>query len=90
MEQQPKRRRANRTEAAQSGQEQQRIAQWLKKIRFRKALFGVSEKDVWKKIGELNEMYQELLAAERIRYDTLLEYQQLHPAETQHPGEGSA
>ena len=89
MEQQPKRRRANRTEAAQDRQEQH-IAQWLKKIRFRKALFGVSEKDVWKKIGELNDMYQELLAAERIRYDALLEYQQLHPAETQHPGEGSA
>ena len=85
MEQQPKRRRANRAEAAQSGQEQQRIAQWLKKVRFRKALFGVSEKDVWKKIGELNDMYQELLAAERIRYDTLLECQQARQTE-----EGSA
>lgn len=35
---------------------------------------GVSEKDVWKKIGELNAMYEASLAAERIRYDTLIEY----------------
>lgn len=90
MEQQPKRRRSARTEAVQDGQEQQRIAQWLKKVRFRKALFGVSEKDVWKKIGELNDMYQELLAAERIRYDTLLEYQRQHPAESHAQEEGTA
>ncbi|NMA64839.1 MAG: signal peptidase I [Clostridiaceae bacterium] len=35
-----------------------KIEKWLKKLRFRKKLFGgVSEQDVWKKIGELNEMF---------------------------------
>lgn len=54
-------------------QEEQRIVEWLKKVRFRKKLFGgVSEKDVWKKLGELNEMYQKALIAERARYDALL------------------
>lgn len=56
-------------------EEQRQIAQWLKKVKFRKSLFGVSEKDVWKKISELNEMYQQAIKAERIRYDVLLEEQ---------------
>jgi len=53
--------------------EQQRIIDWLKKVRFRKQLFGgVSEPDVWKKIDELNKLYDAALTAERIRYETLL------------------
>lgn len=53
--------------------EQQRIAKWLKEVKFRKRLFGgVSERDVWKKLLELNEMYNAALAAERARYDALL------------------
>ena len=32
-----------------------KIEQWLEGVRFRKQFFGgVSEQDVWKKIGELN------------------------------------
>lgn len=54
--------------------EEQRIAQWLERVRFRRRLFGgVNEKDVWNKIGELNEMYCKALVAERARYDALLE-----------------
>lgn len=54
--------------------EQQEIAEWLKKVRFRKTLFGgVSESDVWKKISELDAKYEQALRAERVRYDTLLE-----------------
>lgn len=54
--------------------EQKRIAQWLKKVRFRRQMFGgVSEQDVWKKIDELNRMYEAALSAERARYDALLE-----------------
>ena len=50
------------------------IAPWLKKVKFRKQIFGgVSERDVWKKIGELNEMFNRALIAERARYDALLE-----------------
>ena len=55
--------------------EQQKIIQWLKKVHFKKRIFGgVSEADVWKKIGELNTMYDAALAAERIRYDTMIEH----------------
>lgn len=50
------------------------IGSWLKQVRFRRCLFGgVSEPDVWKKIGELNTMYEAALSAERARYDALLE-----------------
>lgn len=57
----------------QSAYEQKRIQMWLKQVRFQKAAFGgVKEADVWKKIGELNAMYEALLTAERVRYDTLL------------------
>jgi hypothetical protein len=53
--------------------EQQNIIEWLKKVRFRKQLFGgISEADVWKKMDELNKLYDAALTAERIRYETLL------------------
>lgn len=53
--------------------EQLQIANWLKTARFRKQLFGgISEEDVWKKIEQLNELYDAALRAERIRYDVLL------------------
>lgn len=53
---------------------QARIRQWLKQVRFRKAVLGgVSEADVWKKLGELNALYEAALSAERARYDALLE-----------------
>lgn len=53
--------------------EQERIHKWLKQVRFRKVLFGgVSEADVWKKIAELNGLYEAALSAERARYDALL------------------
>lgn len=54
--------------------EQKRVITWLRKVRFKKRIFGgVSERDVWKKIAELNSMYDLALIAERARYDTLLE-----------------
>lgn len=50
-----------------------RIAGWLQKVKFRKQIFGgVSQADVFRKIGELNDMYREALIAERARYDALL------------------
>ena len=61
------------TEKAPINSEQQKIVEWLKKVRFQKQLFGgVSEADVWKKIDELNKLYDAALTAERIRYETLL------------------
>lgn len=53
--------------------EQERIRQWLTQVKFRKNLFGgVDEADVWKKLGELNSLYEAALSAERARYDALL------------------
>lgn len=53
--------------------EQERIQRWLKQVRFKTALIGgVEESDVWKKIAELNTLYEAALSAERARYDALL------------------
>ena len=53
--------------------EQERIQKWLKQVRFKKTLFGgVSEADLWKKIAELNSLYEAAISAERARYDALL------------------
>ena len=74
-----KRRARNPTEADEIhplNREQKRILTWLRKVRFKKKLFGgVSERDVWKKIEELNSMYNLALIAERARYDALLQQQ---------------
>ena len=52
-----------------------KIAQWLEEVRFRKKFFGgVSEQDVWKKIEELNSMYEASVEAERVRYNTIIDY----------------
>lgn len=52
---------------------EERIASWMEKIRFRKQIIGgLDEADVWTKIRELNDLYKSALAAERMRYDTLL------------------
>lgn len=60
-------------ELEEISQEQLQIQQWLKKVRFKKSLFGgVNEVDVWKKIAELNGLYEAALAAERTRFDVLL------------------
>ena len=60
--------------------EQKRILIWLRKVRFRRRLLGgVDERDVWKKIEELNEMYTLALLAERARYDALLRQRRAAP-----------
>lgn len=44
------------------------IKEWLKTVKFKKKLFGgVSEVDVWKKINELNAMYERALLKEHAR-----------------------
>lgn len=54
-------------------EQEEKIAGFLKKVKFRKKIFGgVSEKDVWMKIRELNDMYRQALLAERIRCDALI------------------
>lgn len=54
--------------------ELEQVARWLKRVRFKKAVIGgVDEADVWKKLAELNGLYETALAAERVRYDALLD-----------------
>lgn len=51
------------------------IAEWIEEVRFRKKFFGgLSEEDVWKKIEDLNNMYEASLEAERVRYDTMIDH----------------
>ena len=53
--------------------QQENIRKWLKQVRFKRTTFGgVNEADVWKKIAELNSLYEAALSAERARYDALL------------------
>ena len=54
-------------------EEHKKMLEWLKKLKFKKKLLGgVKESDVWKKISELNRLYEAALSAERARYDTLI------------------
>ena len=59
-------------EEENSWQQENRIVKYLQQLKFKKKLFGVDEADVWKKIQELNDMYEESLKWERKRYDLLL------------------
>lgn len=50
-------------------------AAWLKAVRFKKRAFGgVDERDVWKKLNELNAIYVRAVEAERTRYNALIEH----------------
>lgn len=48
------------------------IALALKQLRFRKAMFGVDEQDVWVKLLKIDEMYRDLYYEQEIKYRTLL------------------
>lgn len=53
--------------------EQEKLRQWFQEVKFRKVLFGgVDEIQLWKKLEELNQIYETSLNAERARYDALL------------------
>ena len=61
------------TENETMAAERKKIISWLKTVRFRRRLFGgVDEKNVWRKIAELDALYTKALEAERVRYDVLL------------------
>ena len=52
--------------------EEYEIYKWLQNITFEKSFFGgVDESDVWKKIQELNQLYEKALIVEKKRYETL-------------------
>ena len=51
----------------------QEVAQWLATVKFRRAPFGgLDAEDVWKKLDELNSLYEKALVAERVRYNLLI------------------
>ena len=53
--------------------EQEKLRQWFQEVKFRKVLFGgVDEFQLWKKLEQLNQIYETYLSAERARYDALL------------------
>lgn len=55
-------------------QEHKEIIKWFQTVKFRRTLFGgVDENDVWKKLQELNRLYESAIRAERERYNILLE-----------------
>ena len=53
--------------------EHEKLKEWFRTVRFRKVLFGgVDEVHLWKKLEELNQIYEISLSAERARYDALI------------------
>lgn len=64
---------AEQTPAPALSEEQQELVRWLKTVKFRKAIVGgVDEADLWKKLEQLNHLYEAALAAERARYNALM------------------
>ena len=54
-------------------EEHEEIVKWFQTVKFRRTLFGgVDENDVWKKLQELNQLYESAIRAERERYNILL------------------
>lgn len=53
--------------------EHEKLKEWFRTVRFRKVLFGgVDEVHLWKKLEELNQIYENSLSAERARCDALI------------------
>lgn len=53
--------------------EQEELLQWFRNVKFRKKLVGgVDEEYLWKKLEELNGLYDAAIRAERVRYDALI------------------
>lgn len=65
----------DKTNEKEIGPELDKIAEWIKDVKFKKQLIGgLNQLDVWNKLEELNTMYEEALRAERVRYDTLISH----------------
>lgn len=58
----------SKSESVSDKAQLRQISDWLKTVKFkRKLLGGVDEADVWKKIEELNALYEKILYAERCK-----------------------
>ena len=53
--------------------EHEKLIEWFESVKFKKSAFGgIDEINLWKKLEELNGLYENALIAERARYDALL------------------
>lgn len=49
------------------------LIKWFQTVKFQKVWFGgIDESNLWKKLEELNKLYEAALSAERARYDALI------------------
>ena len=68
--------------------EQEKLHRWLKTVKFRRVLFGgIDEAQMWKKLEELDRLYEAAISAERARYDALLEKQMKTGSVGEEPGD---
>lgn len=68
--------------------ELEEVSKWLASVQFRKkAVGGLDPADVWKKLEELNALYENAIVAERVRHQLLLRQmrQQMMPLHPEEP-----
>lgn len=71
-----------------SNPELQKIASWLSSVKFQtKAIGGLDPADVWKKIEELNALYENALLAERVRCNMLIRQVRMNSLTADMPSE---
>ena len=64
------------TESCAVNREHEKMIRWLQTVKFRRVLFGgIDEAQLWKKLEELDRLYEAALREERARYDGLLDAQ---------------
>ena len=53
--------------------EEKAVLDWIENVKFKRRRFGgVDEADVWRKIEELNRLYEKLLIADRAKYTVVI------------------
>ena len=68
--------------------EQEKLHRWLQTVKVRKVVFGGGdEAQMWKKLEELDRLYEAAISAERARYDALLKKQMETGSVGEEPGD---
>ena len=60
------------------------IAEYIKKMRFKKGFYGIKPASVWKKIEDLNEEYKAVFQAQEIAYEARIKEREDQIAELEH------
>ena len=60
------------------------IAEYIKKMRFKKGFYGIKPASVWKKIEDLNEEYKAVFQAQEIAYESRIKEREDRIAELEH------